>query len=67
MTWQLSYKKEELFTLAGNMGCMSDMAVVLQEGELLTLGGHMGSMRGMAVLLRERGIAYPWRPHGLYE
>jgi hypothetical protein len=45
VTWQLSYKKEELSTLVGNMGCMSDMAVVLQE----------------------RGTAYPWRAHGLYE
>ena len=67
VTWQLSYKKEELFTLAGNMGCMSDMAVVLQEGELLTLGGHMGCMSYMAVVLQERGTAYPWQPHGLYE
>ena len=45
VTWQLSYKREELFTLGGNMGCMSDMAVVLQE----------------------RGTAYHWRAHGLYE
>ena len=25
------YKREELFTLGGQMGCMNDMAVVLQE------------------------------------
>ena len=45
VTWQLSYKKEELFTLVGNMGCMSDMTVVLQQ----------------------RGTAFPWRAHWLYE
>jgi hypothetical protein len=112
VTWLLSYNREELLSLGGQTGCMSDMAVVLQERgtvypcrahglyewhcscltrgrnclpladtwaiwvtwqlsykreELLTLGGHMGCMSDMTVVLQERGTAYPWRPHGLYE
>ena len=89
VTWQLSYKREELFTLGGHMGCMSEMAVVLQEmnclplagtwavrvtwplsykkEELFTLAGNMGCMNDMPVVLQQRGTAFPWRAHGLYE
>ena len=112
VTWQFSYRRGELLTLGGHMGCMSDVAVVLQERgtvypwrahglyewhgscltrernclpltatwavwvtwqlsykreELFTLGGHMGCMSDMAVVLQERGTAYHWRAHRLYE
>ena len=67
VTRQLSYMREELFTLGGHMGCMSDMAVVLQERGTAYPWRHMGCMSDMAVVLQERGTVYPWRAHGLYE
>jgi hypothetical protein len=49
------------------MGCMSDMAVVLQERGTVYLGGNMGCMSDLAVVLQQRGTAFPWRAHGLHE
>jgi hypothetical protein len=44
VTWQLSYKREELLTLEGHMGYMSDMAVVLQEAHVPAKGKQFLSL-----------------------